>query len=101
MLLDRGLIKYVILLAYILYCLKKYTSGGRAYFVVLGGMIFKSTSFPPEASSSSLLFHPYVQTTSHKVLVNLSTLVDSKLAEKGLQVIFRHPPTHTCIYEDI
>ena len=51
MLLDRSLINSVILLAYILYCLKKYTSRGYAYFVLLGGMIFKSTSFPPKASS--------------------------------------------------
>ena len=27
--------------------------------------------------------------------------VDSKLTEKDLQVFFRIPPTHTCIYEDI
>ena len=55
MLLDYSLIKSVILLAYILYYLKKYTSRGCAYFVVLGGMIFKSTStsFIPKASSST------------------------------------------------
>ena len=47
----------VILLAYILYCLKKYTYRGCTYFVVLGGMIFKftSTSFSPKVSSSSYL----------------------------------------------
>ena len=53
MLLERSLIRSVILLAYILYFLKKYTSRSCAYFVVLGGMIFKSTSFPPKASSST------------------------------------------------
>ena len=52
-LLELSLIKSVILLAYILYCLKTYTYGGCAYFVVLGGMIFKSTSFPPVTSSST------------------------------------------------
>ena len=78
MLLKCNLIKSVILLVYILYCLRKYTSSGYAYFVVLGGMIFKSTPFSPQASSSSLLVHPYVQTRNHKVLVTLSTNVDSK-----------------------
>ena len=53
MLLERSLIKSVFLLAYILYCLKKCTSRGCAYFIVLGGMIFKSTSFPPKAYSST------------------------------------------------
>ena len=53
MLLERSLIKSVILLAYILYCLKKYTTVDCAYFVVLGGMIFTSTSFPPMASNST------------------------------------------------
>ena len=53
MVLEPSLIKYVILLAYILYCRKKYTARGCARFVVLGGMIFKSTSFPPNASSST------------------------------------------------
>ena len=99
MLLVHSLIKSVILLAYILNCLNKYTSRGCAYFIVLGGMIFKSTSFPPKASSSTC--SPYVQTGSHKFLAKLSINVDSKLTEKGLQVFFRHPPTHTCIYEDI
>ena len=51
--LERSLIESVILLAYILYCLNKYTSRGCAYLVVLGGMIFKSTSFSPKASSSA------------------------------------------------
>ena len=91
-LLERSLIKSVILLAYILYCLKKYTSKRCVYFVVLGGMIVKSTYFPPV-----VLVHPYVHTRSHKVLVNLSTNVDSKLTEKGFQVFFRHPPTHTLL----
>ena len=50
---------------------------------------------------SVVLVHLYVQTRSHKILVNLSTNVDSKLTERGLQVFFRLPPTHTCIYEDI
>ena len=53
MLLEHSLIKSVIFLAYIVYCLKNYTFRGCAYFVVLGGMIFKSTYFSPEASSSS------------------------------------------------
>ena len=53
MLLERSLIRSVILLAYILHCPKKYTSRGCAYFIVLGRMIFKSTSFPPKASSST------------------------------------------------
>ena len=54
MLLERSLIKSFILLAYILYCLKKYSYGGCVYFfLVLGGMTFKSTSFPPEASNST------------------------------------------------
>ena len=45
--------KSLILLAYILYCLKKYTYRSCAYFVVLGGIIFKSKCFPPEVSSST------------------------------------------------
>ena len=69
MLLESRLIKYVILFAYILYCLKKYESRSCAYFVVLGGMIFKCTAFPSKASSSIVLVHPYVQIRSHKVLV--------------------------------
>ena len=66
-LVENSLIKSVILLAYILYCLKKYTSRGFAYCVVLGGMIFKFTSFPPEASSStcsSLCLDQELQSTS-------------------------------------
>ena len=53
MLLEHSLLKSVVLLAYILYCLKKYMSRGCAYFVVLGGMIFKSMSFSLNASSST------------------------------------------------
>ena len=82
MLLERSLIKSVILLAYILYWPKKYPPRGWAYFVVSVGMIFKYTSFPERLPV--VLVHPYVQTRSHKLLVNLSTNVDSKLAEKGL-----------------
>ena len=55
MLLERNLIKSVIILAYILYRLKKYTSGGCANIVVLERMIFKSRPyiFSPKASSSN------------------------------------------------
>ena len=69
------------------------------YFVGLGGMIFKSTSFLQ--SLPVVLVHHYVKTRSHKLLVNLSTNVVSKLTEKGFQVFFRLPRTHTFIYEDI
>ena len=46
---------------------------GCAYFVVLGRMIFKYTSFPPELPV--VLVRPYVQTRSHIVPVSLSTNV--------------------------
>ena len=101
MLLERSLIKSVILLAYILHCLKKYTSIGFAYFVVLGGMIFKSTYFPPKASSSNCSSLSPDQEPQSTRVVNLLTNVNSKLTEKGLLEFFRLPPTHTCIYEDI
>ena len=74
-------------------------SRGCAYFVVLGGMILKSTSFPPKASSSTC--SSLCPDQEPHLLVNFSTNVDSKLTEEGLQAFFRHPPTHTCIYEDI
>ena len=101
MLLERSLIKSVILLAYVLFCLTKYTSRGCAYFVVLGLMVFKYTSFPPTASRSTCSSLYVDQEPQSTVLVNLSTNVDSKLTEKGLQVFFRLLPTHTCIYEGI
>ena len=66
-LLEHSLIKFVIFLAYILYCLKKYTYRGCAYFVVLGGMIFESSSFPPEASSSSSCPDQELQSASNFV----------------------------------
>ena len=47
------LIKSVMLLAYILYCLKKHMFRGCVYFKVLGGMIFKSASISLEASGST------------------------------------------------
>ena len=53
MLLECSLIKSVIFLTYMLYCLKKYTSRVCANFVVLGEIIFRSTYFPPKASSST------------------------------------------------
>ena len=81
MFLEPILIKSVILLAYILYCLKKYTSRGCAYFVVLGGMIFKTTSFPPEASSStssSLCPDQEPQSTSEFVDIICGLKIDKK-----------------------
>ena len=44
-----------------LYCPKEYMSRSCAYFVVLGGMTFKSTYFPPE--TLVVLVHPYVAST--------------------------------------
>ena len=70
------------------------------YFVVLGVMIFKSTSFPPKASSSicsSLCPDQEPESISESV-GKCGFKTDRK---KGLQVFFRLPPTHTCIYEDI
>ena len=95
-LLERSLIKSVILLAYILYCLKKYTSRGCAYFVEWFLNLHLSLQRLPV-----VLVHPHVQTWSHKVLVTLSRRVDSKLTEKSLQVFFSHLPIHTWIFEDI
>ena len=54
-------------------------------------MIFKSTPFPPKASSSTCL--SLCPDKEPQVLANLSTNVDSKLTEKGLQVYFRLPFT--------
>ena len=84
--LERSLIKSVILLANILYCLKKYTSRDCALFLVLGEMIKNLHLFLQRLPV--VLVHPYIQRKSHKVLVNLSTNVDSKLTQKVVRYSF-------------
>ena len=95
MLLKRSLRKSVILLAYILYCLKKYTSRGCAYFVVLGGMIFKSTYFPPEASSSTCSsLCPEQESQSTSEFVNKCGLKTDRKRFLGVLLSYSHSYLH-------